>query len=277
MQIFLILKSSEQIGYRMVTQHQRVVNGFLIDLDGVLYEGETVIPGAVDTLHFLLKKQIPFLLITNTTRKSRFGIQNKLQRMGFRIPLEQIFSAPYAAAEWLRAHQAKSLYLFVRGDVFREFSEFKSTLYKPEYIVIGDMGEDLTYERLNQAFRMIMGGARIIALQKNRFWKKEDGLVIDAGAIVAALEYATRKRAIVIGKPRREFFRQAIKRLGLPAEKIAIIGDDLEADIQGGARVGLFTIAVKTGKFREQDLQRARLKPDLILGTFADLPKLFKF
>ncbi len=261
----------------MVTQHHHVVNGLLIDIDGVLYEGESAIPGAVDTLQFLTKKQIPFLLITNTTRKSRFGIQSKLQRMGFRASIEQIFSAPYAAVQWLREHRAQSLYLFVRGDVFREFSEFKSTHYRPEYIVIGDMGEDLTYERLNQAFRMVMGGARIIALQKNRFWKKEDGLAIDAGAIVAALEYATRRRAIVIGKPRKEFFRQAIKRLGLPPEKIAIVGDDLEADIQGGAKVGLFTIGVKTGKFREEDLQRAKVKPDLMVHSFSDLPKLFKF
>ncbi len=260
----------------MIAAEKRAIQGFLIDIDGVLYVGESVIPGARETLQFLTDNHIPFLLVTNTTRRSRYGLHNFLQRMGFKIALEHIFSAPYAAAQWLKERNAERIYLFLRGDAYREFNDFKITHYQPQYVIIGDMGEDLTYQRLNQAFRMIMNGAKMVALQKNRFWRTPEGLSLDAGAIVAALEYATNKRAEVIGKPRKAFFKQALAQLNLKAHQVAIIGDDLEADIAGGARAGLVTIGVKTGKFREEDLASAQIKPDLLLDNIGQLPDLFQ-
>ncbi len=260
----------------MSKPNQRAIQGFLIDIDGVLYVGESVIAGAREAIHFLNENNIPYLLVTNTTRKSRYGLHSTLQRLGFKITLEHIFSAPYAAAQWLKEKNAERIYLFLRGDAYREFNAFKITHYQPQYVVIGDIGEDLTYQRLNQAFRMVMNGAKMVALQKNRFWKTPEGLSIDAGAIVAALEYATGKRAEVIGKPRKAFFKQALAQLGLEAQHVAIIGDDLEADIAGGARAGLVTIAVKTGKFREEDLKAATVKPDVLLESIGQLPELFQ-
>ncbi len=254
---------------------QRAIRGFLIDIDGVLYVGESVIAGAREALQFLNENGIPFLLVTNTTRRSRYGLHSFLQRLGFKVSLDQIFSAPYAAARWLEERGAERIYLFLRGDAYREFNQFKITTYQPQYVVIGDMGEDLTYQRLNQAFRMIMNGAKMVALQKNRFWKTPEGLSIDAGAIVAALEFATGKRAEVIGKPRKAFFKQALNQLGLEPAQVAMIGDDLEADIAGGARAGLVTIGVKTGKFREEDYQNAAVKPDVLLDSIGQLPELF--
>jgi HAD superfamily hydrolase (TIGR01458 family) len=249
------------------------IRGFIIDIDGVLYEDKSAVPGAIRAIQYLQRNNISFLLATNTTRKSRFSLQSNLNNFGFKVELEQVFSATFAAKEWLTRHKAKSIYLYLRGDGYREFKDFKVTANKPEYIVIGDMGEDLTYDKLNHAFQLIMGGTKIIALQKNRYWRKSSDLVIDAGAIVAALEYATMKKATVIGKPSKTFFAQAVNKLNLKSSEIAVIGDDLESDIKGGQKSGLFTISVQTGKYEEEQYQKSKIKPDLLLPSIAALPK----
>lgn len=252
------------------------VRGFLIDIDGVLYTEKQAIPGALGAIEFLQEKQIPFLLVTNTTRRNRLSLQSNLRRMGFKIPIEQIFSAPVAAVEWLRQHEAESISLFMKGDTYREFKGFRITTNNPEYLVIGDIGEDLTYESINNAFRLVMGGAKMIALHKNRFWRRSIGLAVDTGAVVAALEYASRKRAMVIGKPSKGFFQQAVRMIGVPAEHLAVIGDDLDSDIIGGAQAGLQTIAVSTGKYHDPGSSgRGKRKPDLVWESIADLPGWF--
>lgn len=248
------------------------IRGFLIDIDGVLYIEKQVVRGAVEAIEYLQKKEVPFLLVTNTTRRSRFSLLNNLKRMGYKIDRNQLFTAPYAAACWLKEKNIKSINLFMRGDTYREFSDFRITTNKPEYMVIGDIGEDLTYNNLNQVFRQVMNGAKMLALQKNRFWKRNTGLSLDAGAIVAALEYATEKEATIIGKPSKEFFGQALKQLDLPAENVAIIGDDMESDITGGAAAGMYTIAVETGKFPEMRPRRNSKLPHHIMPSIAALP-----
>lgn len=252
------------------------VKGFFIDIDGVLLIEKQLIHGALETIDFLNKNSIPYMLLTNTTRRSRMSLYANLQRMGFKLTPKQIYTAPYAASLWLKSKGVKAIHLYLRGDVYREFKDFRITANKPEYVIIGDVGEDLTYDNLNQVFRLIMGGARMLALQKNRYWQRGDGLAIDAGAIVAALEYATRKRAFVIGKPSPGFFRHAIAQIGLPAENIAMIGDDMESDIKGAARLGLQTIAVQTGKFRKRKLTRKSKLPNYLLSSIAALPGWYK-
>ncbi len=249
------------------------IKGFLIDIDGVLYVEKQTIKGAVAAIEYLQRNKVPFLLATNTTRRSRFSLLNNLHRLGFKVQIEQIFSAPYAAAQWLQVRNVKSINLFVRGDTHREFKDFRITKNNPEYLVIGDVGEDLTYDRLNEAFRLVMSGAEMLALQKNRYWQRSTGLSIDSGAIVAALEYATQKKATVIGKPSPAFFEHAAALLQLPKENVAMIGDDWESDITGSLKAGLQTIAVETGKFSHQSPGRTRRKiTPIILPSIAELP-----
>ncbi len=251
----------------------QVIKGLLIDIDGVLMIENRRIEGSVEAIQYLKENDIPFLLVTNTTRKSRFGLLSNLRRQGFAVETDQVFPAAFAAAQWLKERKIKRIYLLLRGDAYREFTGFKVTANNPEYLIIGDIGEDLTYDKLNHAFRLVMNGTRMLALQKNRFWQRKDGLSIDAGPLIAALEYATGKRAAIIGKPKPEFFKEALKILNLKAEETAMVGDDLEADIGGAARVGLYTVAVKTGKFREEQLKKVKTKPQLLLSSIADLPE----
>ncbi len=250
-----------------------MIRGLLIDIDGVLITNDRPLPGAVDTIRFLNEQRIPFLLVTNTTRKNRMIIWHQLKRLGFEITEEAIFTAPLAAVQFLKSKQVSRIHLLLSGSAIHDFKDFKSTAGNPEYVVIGDLGKDLTFDKLNRAFRLVMKGARMLALQKNRYWESQGGLTIDAGAIVAALEYSTGKRALVIGKPRKEFFLQAVSLLGIPSENVAMIGDDIEVDVGGAQKAGLQGFLVKTGKFRQNILNRSRIKPDRILNSIADLPE----
>lgn len=249
----------------------RKISGFLVDIDGVLLTGNQRIPGSLRALKYLKDNKIPFLLVTNTTRKSRVTIWHHLKRAGFSVEQSQIFTAPLAAVNWLKQKGITRVYLLVTGSVMKEFKDFKITTANPEYLIIGDLGKDLSFDKLNLAFRLVMRGAKMIALQKNRYWQTSDGLTIDAGAIVAALEYATGKRALVMGKPRKQFFWEAARMLNLEPGELAMVGDDLEADVRGARKAGLFGIAVKTGKFREHILEQTKIKPDAILNSIADL------
>jgi HAD superfamily hydrolase (TIGR01458 family) len=251
----------------------RSISGFLIDIDGVLVSGNQRIPGALECIQFLKEHEIPFLLVTNTTRQSRITIWHQLKRTWFPIEESDIYTAPLAAVNWLRHKKVKDISLLLSGSAVNDFKEFKITAYNPQYVVMGDIGRDLTFDRLNSTFRMIMSGAKILALQKNRYWQTDEGLTIDAGAAVAALEYATNKRATIIGKPAKDFFLQAAKILEIPTRELAMIGDDIESDVQGAQRVGMSGILVKTGKFREEFFKKSKIKPDVILPSIEELPK----
>jgi HAD superfamily hydrolase (TIGR01458 family) len=143
-------------------------------------------------------------------------------------------------------------------------------------VVIGDLGDLWTFDRLNRAFLHLLGGAALIALQRDRYWLRGDGLVLDAGPFVAALEYATGKAATVCGKPSAEFYRTALASLGArtrPAD-VVMVGDDLWGDVEGAQRAGLRAWMVRTGKFREDVVATSGVTPDRIIASVAELPAL---
>jgi phospholysine phosphohistidine inorganic pyrophosphate phosphatase len=143
---------------------------------------------------------------------------------------------------------------------------------RPDWVVVGDLGRDFTWERLNRAYHWIRGGAGLLALHKNRVWENGlDGIVLDAGPFVEALEYAAEVTAEVVGKPSRAFFDLALADLGLPAGGALVVGDDLEADCAGGAAAGLKTALVLTGKSRREEAERSPARPDLVLDSVAAL------
>ena len=244
----------------------------LLDLDGTLYVGDKPIPGAVEAVK-RLKERYPVRFITNTTTKPRKVIFQKLQRMGFPVEEEEIFSALTATKEFLKERNAGAF--LVLTDLAKE--EFKDLQDLPvEYVVIGDARENMNYKNLNKAFRYLLKGAKLVAAAKNRYYRDKDGeLSLDAGPFVVGLEYATGQEAILIGKPNREFFLKAVESMGLKPEEVAVVGDDIEADIKGGIDAGLFGILVKTGKFKPSDLEKG-IKPDLVIDSIADLPEVLE-
>jgi HAD superfamily hydrolase (TIGR01458 family) len=243
---------------------------FLIDLDGVLYDDNQPIPGAAEAIAHLREKGYPFRFATNTTMHCRASLRLKLAGFGLEVSEDEIFSAPVAAARYLRQQGQPRVFLLLTEDARRDLAGLEITDQQPDFVVMGDMGDEVNAALLNKAFRLILGGAKLIALQKNRYWKTAEGLTLDAGPFVVALEYATGQQARVIGKPSLGFFRLALDDLGVAPVRVAMIGDDIEVDVGGAQRAGLKGILVRTGKFRETDLQLG-IEPDEVIDSIADL------
>ena len=254
-----------------------IPGGVLFDLDGGIFQGDRQIPGAEDVLHKIQIAKIPYRFITNTTRMTKYNLINMLSKMGFSVNPKEIFAAPHAASEYCKLKRYKNISLIVPDEEMKEdFSTFQFVDENPEAIVMGDMGKLFTFELLNRLFLNIINGAELIAMHKNRYWNSADGLTLDLGAFISALEYASGKSAIVVGKPDPNLFKLAVYDWGLSEKSIYVVGDDLDGDICGANNAGMKSVLVKTGKFREENLKRSEIKPNHIINSAADLPNIFQ-
>ena len=247
----------------------------LIDLDGVLYEGERAIPGAREAIAELAKHEAPRLYVTNTTSRPRSAIVAKLAELDIDVRESEILTPPVVAAAWLREHVAGPAALFVPPATRADFAGCKiAERGEPAAaVVVGDYGEHWTFAELNRAFRLLMAEPRLrlVALGMTRYWRAADGLRLDTGAFVTALAHAAGVEPIVLGKPAREFFAAALARLDARPERTWMVGDDIRADVQGAQAAGLKAILVKTGKFRAADLKLG-IRPDVTLDSITELP-----
>jgi HAD superfamily hydrolase (TIGR01458 family) len=249
------------------------VGGVLLDVDGTLLAGEQAVPGAAEVLGLLRARKIPFRLLTNTTRHPRREVAAALCRAGLAVSQEEVLAPSVLARREVLASGLHRATLLVPGASRIDFEGVIEDERRPDWVVVGDLGRDFTWERLNRAFQALRKGARLLALQKNRCWRAgpEQGLVIDAGPFVAALEYAAGVTARVVGKPSADFFRLALAEIAVEPGAALVVGDDVESDIAGGAAAGCRTALVRTGKFSEEALARSAAQPDLMLRTVADL------
>lgn len=244
------------------------IKGLLTDLDGTLYVGDEPVEGAKEALESLRGAGISLRYVTNTTRKPRRAVRDHMLSLGFEVSEEEIFTPARAAATLLAG---KSCYPLLDEALLEDLGElrFASARHSPDYVLVGDLGEEFAYGPLNEAFQALMDGAELVALQKNRYWRKEDGLGLDAGPFVAALEYASAKSATVVGKPEESFFRLALEELGTEPSEAAMVGDDPESDVAGARAAGMKGFQVRTGKY----VPGSGGEPDLLLDSFAGLPE----
>ncbi|HEY9267933.1 MAG TPA: TIGR01458 family HAD-type hydrolase [Methylotenera sp.] len=247
--------------------------GILFDLDGVLYVGSSAIVGAIDAIEKIRASGIPCRFVTNTSTLSLASLHKKIHQLGFSIPENEIISAPQAALLYLQQLQDPVCRFLLADDVKKDFAGFRQSNTEAEYIVIGDIGNAWSYDLLNEVFNCLMHGAKLIAIHKNRFWQTEHGLQMDIGGFVDGLEYASGTKAMIIGKPSKDFFQIALDHMGLQANQAAMIGDDIDADIGGAQQAGLQGILVKTGKYRKSYADISAITPDLMIDSVADLPK----
>jgi HAD superfamily hydrolase (TIGR01458 family) len=242
------------------------LQGLLVDLDGTLYVADEPVAGAREAIESLQASGLALRYVTNTTRKPRREVSEHLRSLGFRVEEAEIFT-PARAASGLIGD--RSCFPLVDESLLEDLRDVTLDDAHPDYVLVGDLGEDFTYVRLNAAFRHLAGGAELLALQKNRYWRTQGGLSLDAGPFVAALEYASGKSATVVGKPERDFFRLALEDMGLQPHEAAMVGDDAEADVAGAQAAGVQGILVKTGKYHPE----AEGEPDLLLDSVAGLPE----
>ncbi|MEB3267596.1 MAG: TIGR01458 family HAD-type hydrolase [Leptolyngbya sp.] len=255
----------------MVNNGLGQVQALLLDLNGVFYVANKPLPGAIAAIEALRDSGNPYRFVTNNTTESVATLSQSLQSMGLPIEAGEIISAPYAAVLHLRQMGQPKIYPLLSADTQRDFAEFPQSDTQADVVVMGDMGDEWNYRVLNRAFRLIMQGAQLIALHKGKFWQWEAGLQLDIGAFVTGLEYATDTEALVVGKPNPFFFKQALTELGQTPEQVIMVGDDIEADIEGAQSLGLKGVLVKTGKYRAHLAEKTGIQPDLMIESIGDI------
>lgn len=249
------------------------IQGALLDIDGVLHISMSPLAGAATTLRWLEQHGYAFCYVTNTTTSSCRTLARTLQAAGLPVEQERLLTAPLATANYLRQYYpGKRCWLLSKGDTAEDFAGIELVEEDADVVVIGGAEELLSYEAMNRAFRMLMAGADLLAMHTNLYWKTSSGLQLDSGPYVHALELATGKRATVLGKPNRAFFEQALRLLNVSASSAAMVGDDLENDVQAAQQAGLRGVLVSTGKHGPNSPQLAHVRPDAILPSIADLP-----
>ena len=210
------------------------VGGLLVDLDGTVYQNGRLIPGAAEALAELGRRGIAHRFVTNTTSKPASAIVADLARMGLDVDAATLFTAPHAAREYLRARGWTRCHMLVREALLEDFEGIEPADEAPDAVVLGDVGEEFTYARLNEAFRHLLDGAALVTMARNRYYLGAEGLLLDVGPYATALEYASGREAVLAGKPAPEFFRRAFESLGVAPSEAAVVGDDLDGDVEEG-------------------------------------------
>jgi HAD superfamily hydrolase (TIGR01458 family) len=250
------------------------IEGILLDLSGVVYVQDEAVPGAADALAKLRDGGIPLRLVTNTTMRPRRSILERLERLGIEADPSELLTPATLAARRCKEAGYESVSLAVLDELREDLEGLEEGEGSVDAVIVGDLGEGWDYEVLNRAFRQLMDGAELIALQKNRYWETAEGLSLDAGPFVSALEYATGREAEVVGKPSNAFFELALSELGVRADRAAMVGDDIEADVGGAMDAGLAGILVRTGKYREDLVRKSGIEPTATVDSIADVPEL---
>lgn len=255
------------------------IAGYLFDLDGTVYRGSILTPGAREALTVLHNRGRKVAFLSNKPLYSRQDYLKKLYKMGVHAKEEEIVTSAKVLAQNL-AREAPGAKVFAIGELplLQELCRAGLKLCEdPEKIeyVIAAFDRTFDYRKLNIAFQALQRGARFYATNPDRTCPVEDGEIPDAAAVIAALEATTgRKVEKIFGKPSRYMIEAALEILGLPPERCAMVGDRLETDIRMAKENGLLSILVLTGVTRPEDLESSPIKPDYVLSSLAELPAL---
>uniref|UniRef100_A0A3Q3WZI2 Phospholysine phosphohistidine inorganic pyrophosphate phosphatase n=1 Tax=Mola mola TaxID=94237 RepID=A0A3Q3WZI2_MOLML len=247
------------------------LKGVLLDLCGVLYdsgEGDGVaIPGSVEALKKLKTSDLKLRFCTNESQAARETFVAKLQRLAFDVSVSEVFSPAPAAVAALKDRRLRP-HLLVCDGLLPEFDSVDKT--NPNCVVIGDAAEKFSYQNLNEAFRVLLELEKpvLFALGQGKYYKEIDGLKLDVGVYMKALEYACDVKAEVFGKPSPVFFQSALSDMGLQPHEVLMIGDDLVNDVGGAQRCGIKGVQVRTGKYRPSDERHPTVMAD---GTVDNL------
>lgn len=269
------------------------VRGLVLDADGVIVLQGQPLPGSMEAVASLGERGIPFRVVTNFSQLHRETLAGWFAKGGLRIDPDRIITGTSAtAADTATRHSGRPLFVLAADDARREFAG-QTMLTADEAdaappgsvaaVVIGDAGDDLSYRNMDVAFRLVRGGSELLAMHRNPWWLTPKGETLDAGGFVVALEFATGRRAHILGKPSPEVFRQAVAGLRadlgerLPRSAFAMVGDDLRADVAAAQRIGMKGILVLSGKTDAAEAERAIRKgtgargPDGVGPTLADV------
>lgn len=251
------------------------MSAILLDVDGVLHVSGTAIDGAANAVRQLRSDGHRLRFVTNNTTRSRQELAEELRKIGVSLDDEELQTIARSAAQTLAG---KRVLVLAMPAIVEDLEGIELVGDHADVVLLGGADETpetnqvFSYMNLARAFEELESGAALYCLHKNRWWQTSRGPLLDAGAFVAGLEYATGSEATVLGKPSAEYFEAALESLDADAGLSWMVGDDLESDIAGAQSCGMRTILVRTGKFREADLDAARARPDAVLDSICALP-----
>jgi len=235
-----------------------MIGALLLDLSGVLYDGDTPVPGAVEAVERVQGSGLEVRFITNTSQKTRNKLLQHLHNLDFAVEEDQLFTAVDAARRWLQQRQLRPFCL-VHENIRGEFADFEQR--DPDAVLIADAAEGFNYQNMNRAFQLCMEGAPLLGVGYNRYFKSGGKLWLDTGAFIRAIEFGAGVKATIVGKPDREFFAQVTASTGTYPAHTLMVGDDVFGDVEGALHAGIQACLVRTGKYRAGD-------EDKIAGDF---------
>jgi HAD superfamily hydrolase (TIGR01458 family) len=260
-----------------ILQHIEAENQFravIFDVSGVLEFQGIVYPGAVELLKSLRQKKVAIRILTNSTLSSRQDCAAKLNRMGFDINEEEVVTASYATAAFLRKIRPKSCWVMLTGKGLEEFADLPLDPETPEYIVVGDYRDGFNFKNMNKALKLLLNKSKLIVMIPEKVDHGLGEVELTVGAYGRMLEDAAQIPAIYIGKPYSGIYEMTLETLGIPKSEVLMIGDRIEIDILGANLCGIQSVLVKTGEFRISDL-RGNIQPTYIIDSIVDLQKFF--
>lgn len=246
-------------------------SGLLLDIDGVLHVGDEALPGAARTLEQLAEAGMPIRFITNTSTRTPGALGEKLRGMTLPVDDKDIFSAVSAARRHLERSGAGRIWPVVGDGIRSVFADWPIDTATPDCVLIGDIGPNWDHKLLERIFGALMQGGELVALHRNRFWQTGEGLRLDIGAYVAALEAATDRPATVVGKPDPAFFALAAADFDCAPSEIVVVGDDIDSDVGGAQAAGMRGLLVQTGKYRADFVARSEVTPDGVIASIKEL------
>ena len=233
------------------------------------------VPGAPQAVRRLRDAGHRLRFVTNNTTKCRRHLAGTLRSLGVDLEDEEVQTTPLVAARELAGRRVLALAM---PDIVEDLDGIELVGDSADAVLLGGADESpetnrvFSYMNLARAFAELDGGAELYCLHRNRWWQTALGPLLDSGAFVAGLEYAAGTEATVLGKPSHAYFAAALEALDADAELAWMVGDDLEADIAGAQDCGMRTVLVRTGKFREEELEESGIRPDAVLDSIADFP-----
>ena len=267
------------------------IGGVLFDIDGVLVTSWEPIDGAAGTLRVLTDHQIARSYLTNTTTKTRAQIAQLLTDAGMDVSPDEVITAAVLTAEYVRDRYPGARCFLVNSGQIGEDMPGIDVVYlndvpgpdpdPPDVVLLGGAGPEYDHVTLSRVYDWMAQGVPVVAMHRSTSWNTADGLRVDTGMYLIGMEETSGRKATAVGKPAPEGFLAAASRLGVDPEEMYIVGDDLNNDVLAGQVVGMTGVLVRTGKFRQNTLDRWRadefaMQPNHVIDSVADLPKLLK-
>lgn len=265
------------------------IGGVLFDIDGVLVTSWKPIDGAADTLRVLADHQIARTYLTNTTTKTRAQIAELLTDAGMEVAADEVITAAVLTADYVRDRYPGAKCFLVNSGQIAEDMRGVDVIYPsevtgansdtPDVVLLGGAGSEYDHVTLSRVYDWMARGVPVVAMHRSTAWNTTEGLRIDTGMYLIGMEQTSGRKATAVGKPAPEGFLAAAGRLGVDPEEMYVVGDDLNNDVLAGQVVGMAGVLVRTGKFRQDTLDRwaadeFAMQPNYVIDSVADLPEL---